>query len=198
MVDGTVHLNRFGLERGRMWPALFMILAVAAPAILWTVWDGLVDGKEPIAAGTRIELSGVPPPGSAAEDATIRVTIPDDGWSTNLGENSESDIKLLYRTLSIEVEAVAGASDRDELFDRRSRQLTLRRQPLFTTSTEPVTETGGLDGFRGYLVGNRLHGTLTVLGAGESAAVFIASAPSGRESELSEAVIRLQATLEVT
>lgn len=179
MIEGAVRLNRFGLERGKLWPALLMAVAVFAPIITWVTANNLVSGQEELPEGELITLSATPPPMAPPGTGTVRFEIPDEGWSIDTSESSTGSVTLVFSPLVMTVEAVAGVEDLDRLFERQRRDLAEARPAYFVTDAKSYATKTGLKGLWGDLTGERYGGALVVLGTGTVAAVVKVTAPLG-------------------
>ena len=197
MIEGAVRLNRFGLERGRFWPAVLLAVAVFAPALLWTQWDGSVDGEEAVPAGTVVTVEASSNPGAAGE-GRVWFTVPGDGWVTETGANRASAVTLVHSPVVIRVSAIGGVDDILVLFERQARDLRMGNRVLFATGTRDYTTPTGLSGYWGDLTGERYSGALIVVGLGEVAAVIVAVAPLGRLEDQLGDIAGILATLEAS
>lgn len=179
MIEGAVRLNRFGLERGRLWSALALALAVFAPVVLWTQWDGAVDGEEAVPAGTVITVEASSNPGAVGK-GRVWFTVPGDGWVTETGANRQSAVTLVHSPVVVRTSAVGGVDDILVLFERQARDLRMGNRVLFATGSREYATPTGLSGYWGDLTGERYSGALIVVGLGDVAAVIVAVAPLGR------------------
>lgn len=180
MIEGAVRLNRFGLERRKLWPALIMALAVFAPIIAWMTANNLVSGQEELPEGEPITLRATPPPMAPPGTGTVRIEIPNKGWSTETSASSTDSVTLVHSPLVMTVDAVAGVEDLSRLFTRQERDLAEARPAYFVTDDKPYTTDTGLKGYWGDLTGERYGGALVVVGKGTVAAVVKVTAPLGR------------------
>ncbi|MEV0648443.1 hypothetical protein AB0I28_24585 [Phytomonospora sp. NPDC050363] len=197
MIEGAVRLNRFGLERGRLWSAVLLALAVFAPAVLWTQLDSAVDGDEGVAAGTVITLQASSNPGAAGKGSAW-FTVPGDGWITETGSNRPSAVTLVHSPVVVRTSAIGGVDDILVLFERQARDLRMGDRVLFETGSRAYTTPTGLSGYWGDLTGERYSGALIVVGKGPVAAVIVAVAPLGRLEDQLNDITAILATLEVS
>lgn len=196
MIEGAVQLNRFGLERGRLWPAILVLLAVFAPAVVWTQWNNAVDGEQPVPDGTVYRLEAAPNPGAAGHGG-VTFTVPGPGWVTDKGTNKSNSVILVAGSVVVRVQAVAGVGDLKVLFDRQSRDLRVASRVMFTTGSREYTSPGGLTGYWGDLTGDRYGGALVVVGHDGAAAVITAAAPLGSVESQMDDITRILTGLEV-
>lgn len=197
MIEGAIQLNHLGLERGKLWPALLTLLAVFAPAVLWTQWDNAINGQHPVSEGTVFHLEATPTPGAGGQ-GTVTVTIPSGEWVTDEGANKPDSVTLVTGPVIIRIQAVAGVDDLKVLFDRQSRDPRVEARAMFTTGSRPYTTPTGLTGYWGDLTSERFSGAIVVVGRDGAAAVLTAAAPLGSAEAQMNDLTRLLATLEVT
>ncbi|MGH8877674.1 MAG: hypothetical protein ACRD0P_10085 [Stackebrandtia sp.] len=198
MIEGAIRLNRFGLERGKLWPAILMAIAVFAPLITWTTANSLVSGEEELPRGYKIVLTGTPAPMAPPGTGTVTLTIPHEGWSIDASSASTDEVTLVHNPLTLRVTAVAGVKDLKRLFSRQKRDLADEKPALFVTDAKPYSASKKLEGLWGDLTGERYGGALVVVGKGTAAAVIKVTAPLGQlDGEFSD-ISDIMASMEVT
>lgn len=198
MIEGAVRLNRFGLERRKLWPALIVAIAVFAPIITWMTANNLVSGQEELREGDLITLTATPPPMAPPGTGTVRIEIPNEGWSSETSESSTDSVRLVHSPLVMPVEAVAGVEKLSRTFERQQRDLAEARPAYFVTDAKPYTTDTGLKGYWGDLTGERYGGALVVVGKGTVAVVVQVTAPLGRLDGESNDVRDLLDSMEVS
>lgn len=196
-MEGAVRLNRFGLERRKLWPALIMVVAVFTPIVTWMTANNLVSGQEELPPGHVISLSATPPPMAPPGSGVVRFAIPNEGWASETSASSTDSVTLVHSPLVMTVEAVAGVEDLERLFDRQRRDLAEARPAYFVTDAKSYRTKTGLKGLWGDLTGERYGGALVVLGEETVATIVRVTAPLGRlDGEISD-VADLLDSLEV-
>ncbi|ADD43928.1 hypothetical protein Snas_4279 [Stackebrandtia nassauensis DSM 44728] len=198
MIEGAIRLNRFGLEQGKLWPALLMAVAVFAPVVTWITANHLVPGQEELAPDYEIELSATPPPMAPPDTGSVAFKIPNEGWSIETSESSTKSVTLVHSPLVLTVDAVAGVEDLTVLFNRKKRDLADAKPSYLVTDSKPYRPTDDLKGLRGDLTGERYGGALIVVGKGSVAAVVEVTAPLGRLDGEFDDVDDMLGSLEVT
>lgn len=195
--DGVVMLNRFGLEKGRVWPAVVMLVAVFAPLLVWSQLNTIISGKESLEPNSTIELSTSTPLTAPPIDGKVRMTIPGDGWSADIADTKPSEWSLVHGQVHLDVKAISGVDDIMVLFDRQARDLASETQPMFVTDTKPYSTEKDLDGVWGNLTGESYTGILAVVGRESVAAVVVVTTPPGKTTAQMGDIVLLLNSLEI-
>lgn len=178
-IDGAIPLNRLGLERGKLWSAVVMLIAVLAPMLWWAQWDRMVSGEEQLSQGSKITLKAVSPPMAPQSTGNVTVTVPGSGWTTDVGASRPNVQDMVHNSVHVAITAVAGVDDINVLFDRKRRDLADSRTSLFTTSDKTYHTPNSLNGLWGDLTGDSYSGALIVVGKKAVAAIVVVTAPMG-------------------
>ena len=197
VIEGAIRLNRFGLERGKLWPAVAMAIAIFAPLVTWAGANSLVSGDEELPRGYQITLTGTPAPMAPPGTGTVELTIPDEGWSLDVAGASTEEVTLVHDPLTLRVTSVAGVEDLKRTFSRQKRELADDKPALFVTDAKPYSASKGLDGLWGDLTGERYGGALIVVGQDSAAAVVKMTAPLGQLDGEYGDVSEILSTMEV-
>jgi hypothetical protein len=180
-----------------MWSAVAMLVAVFAPVILWTQWNDSLSGEETLPAGERIVLTATPPPMAPTAKGRVELTIPGDGWATNVDDGKSDHTRLVHNTVVVDVTAVAGVEDIEVLFERQIRDRADGNPPMFTTGSHDYTSPTKLNGLWGDLTGEGYSGALIVLGRETVAVVLTVTAPLGRLDNELDGITTILADLKV-
>ncbi|WP_157930493.1 hypothetical protein [Glycomyces xiaoerkulensis] len=177
MGEATIHLNRWGLERGRTGAAVAAAAAIVLPLAFWIGLERLVgDTTEQFAQGETVQLESYP-----VGDVHLQFLPPGPGWSSELSL-SRHRITVDRGRTSATVQVDAGVDSLERLLERRAERLTAGRPGIAVTNVrEYYNEVNGLEGFRADLYGRNLAGSIVVVGGGDgAAATLILLAPTGR------------------
>lgn len=176
MGEATIRVNRFGLERGRLWQAVLAVVAIVVPMALWTGLERAVgDTTEKLMPGETITLQSYP-----VADATLQFLPPGSGWSAGLSL-SQHRIELDRDKVSATVQVDTAVDSLRRLLDRRADRFTATQPGVAVTNVrEYHNQVNGLEGYRADLYGRNIAGTIVVVGSGGAAATVITIAPSGQ------------------
>jgi hypothetical protein len=172
--DATIHLNRFGIERGRLWQAVVAALAIALPLVFWIgIERALGDSVEALDPGETLYLQSYPMSGAALE-----FKLPGEGWTSPGTHMADQRQNFRHGGLTAAVEVDTRVESLDNLLRRRAQAATADNNSVFNNIVPYRNETAKLSGFRADIVGLDTAGSITVIGEdGGAAAILILIAP---------------------
>lgn len=173
MGDATIHLNRFGIERGRLWQAFVAALAIALPLMFWIgIERALGDSVEALDPGETLYLQSYPMSGAALE-----FTLPGEGWTSPGIHMADQRQNFRHGGLTAAVEVDTRVESLDNLLRRRAQAATAENA-VFNNVVPYRNEAAALSGYRADIVGLDTAGSITVVGKdGGAAAILILIAP---------------------
>jgi hypothetical protein len=172
--DVTIDLNRFGVERGRMWQAVVAALAIALPLVFWIgIERALGDSVQQIDAGETLYLQSYPVTG-----ASLEFTLPGEGWTSPGIHMADQRQNFRHGALTAAVEVDTHVESLENLLVRRADPITAERGYAYNNERPYTNAASGLSGYRADIVGLDTAGSITVVGEdGGAAAILILIAP---------------------
>lgn len=174
MGDVTIRLNRFGIERGRLWQAVVAAVAIALPLVFWIgIERALGDSVLKIDDGETLYLQSYPVTG-----ASLEFTLPGEDWTSPGIHMADQRQNFRHGALTAAVEVDTHVESLDNLLRRRAQAATAGNDTVFNNVVPYSNETANLSGYRADVVGLDTAGSITVVGKdGGAAAILILIAP---------------------
>ncbi|SDD64914.1 hypothetical protein [Glycomyces harbinensis] len=169
MGEVTIRLNRFGLERGRMWQAVLAAVAIALPLAVWLGLErALGDSVQTIGDGDTLYLQSSP-----VAAASLEYELPGKGWTSPGVHFADQRQNFTRDHLTASVEVDSGVDSLERLLERRASQIV--GQPGYAyNNLRAYTDTAtGLTGFRADVIGIDTAGSITVVGNDKGAAAIL-------------------------
>lgn len=156
--QSSVARGRYGFERHGWWPALGVVLGMAALWLVPTVVaDALPDHRsapvDPTATYALTSDSGV--------EGTV---TPADDWTTSTGD-SGPDLAFASGATAFVAHLDTGVDDVDRLWDRKARMFALAEPPLRLSRHGTHTSATGLSGPAGTIADGNVSGEVFLLAA---------------------------------
>ncbi|MFG3341531.1 hypothetical protein [Glycomyces sp. NPDC048151] len=179
MGDVTIRLNRFGIERGRLWQAVVAAFAIALPLVFWIgIERALGDSVQEIDTGETLYLQSYPVTG-----ASLEFTLPGSGWTSPGIHMADQRQNFRHGALTAAVEVDTHVDSLTTLLDRRADQANAGAGSVHNNTRPYTNEASGLSGYRADIVGLDTAGSITVVGEdGGAAAILILVAPGADPS----------------
>lgn len=174
MAEVTIRLNKFGVERGRMWQALVAALAIALPLAFWIgIERALGDSVQQIDPGETLYLQSYPVSG-----ASLEFRLPGEDWTSPGIHMADQRQNFRHGGLSAAVEVDTDVESIENLLVRRADPIIAERGYAYNNERDYANAASGLSGYRADIVGPDTVGSITVVGEdGGAAAILILIAP---------------------
>lgn len=169
MAEVTIRLNRFGLERGRLWQAVVAAIAIALPLVLWIGTERyLGESVQRIDVDEPLYLRSYPVSG-----ASLEFRLPGEGWTSPGIHMAEQRQNFTRGNLSAAVEVDTNVESLANLLVRRADPIAAQSGYAYINERPYSNADSGLSGYRADIVGVDTAGTITVVGEDESAAAIL-------------------------
>lgn len=174
MAEVTIQLNKFGVERGRMWQAVVAALAVALPLAFWIgIERALGDSVQQIDPGETLYLQSYPVTG-----ASLEFMLPGEDWTSPGIHMADQLQNFRHGSLTAAVEVDTNVESLENLLVRRADPIINERGYAYNNERAYKNEASGLSGYRADIVGLDTAGSITVVGEdGGAAAILVLIAP---------------------
>lgn len=174
MAEVTIRLNKFGVERGRLWQAVVAALAIALPLAFWIgIERALGDSVQQIDPGETLYLQSYPVTG-----ASLEFSLPGEDWTSPGIHMADQRQNFRHGGLTVAVEVDTDVESLENLLVRRVGPITAERGYAYNNERDYKNEASGLTGYRADIVGPDTAGSITVVGEdGGAAAILILIAP---------------------
>jgi hypothetical protein len=174
LAEVTISLNKFGVERGRMWQAFAAALAIALPLAFWIgIERALGDSVQQIDPGETLFLQSYPVTGAGLE-----FSLPGEDWTSPGIHMADQRQNFRHGALTVAVEVDTDVESLENLLVRRADPIIAERGYAYNNERAYKNAATGLSGYRADIVGPDSAGSITVVGEdGGAAAILILIAP---------------------
>jgi len=167
--DVTIELDKFGVERGRLWQAVVAAFAIALPLVFWIgIERALGDSVQEIDAGETLYLQSYPMTG-----ASLEFTLPGEGWTSPGLHMADQRQNFRHGGLTAAVEVDTHVESLENLLRRRAQAAIADNNAVFNNVVPYGNDTAKLSGFRADVVGLDTAGSITVVGEDDGAAAIL-------------------------
>jgi hypothetical protein len=165
----TIRLNRLGLERDRMWPAVAAAIAIALPLMFWIgIERSLGESVQRIDPDEPLYLRSYPVSG-----ASLEFRLPGEGWTSPGVHMAEQRQNFTRGNLTAAVEVDTNVASLENLLVRRADPIAAQSGFVYINERPYTNADSGLSGYRADIVGIDTAGTITVVGEDDGAAAIL-------------------------